>query len=90
MGQVESNQGGAKGESEKVLSELQTLRDEIRLKLHLAGAEAHEAWNKLEPQLTQLEHRVGEAAESTVNELRNKGTELKENLQKFYRSLHKS
>jgi hypothetical protein len=89
MSQINSNQDGSKGESETLVGELQTLRDEIRLKLHLAGAEAHDAWNKLEPQLTQLEHKVGEAAESTVNELRSAGSELKANFQKFYQSLHK-
>lgn len=94
MGQIESSEtkgeDGTKGESERVMGELQTLRDEIRLKLHLAGKEAHEAWNKLEPELTELEHKLGVAAENTVNELKSKGAELKANLQKFYKSLHKS
>ncbi len=37
---------------EEALSELETVTDEIRVKLHLAGMDANDAWNKtLEPRL---------------------------------------
>ena len=78
-----------KRESQKVVEELQTLRDEIRLKMHLAGAEGKDAWNKLEPQLSQFEQRVGQAADDSLEELRKAGTELKANFQKFYQSMRK-
>lgn len=79
-----------KRESQRVMSELQTLRDELRLKMHLASAEGKEAWNKLEPQLEQFEERVGHAADDALGELRNAGTELKASVQKLYQSLQKS
>jgi len=82
-----SIQDELKRESQKVVEELQTLRDEIRLKMHLAGAEGKEAWNKLEPQLTQFEHRVGQAAEDKLEELRHAGSELKANVLRFYQGL---
>ena len=36
------------------LSLLRTLRDEIRLDLHLAGMEAHEEWTRLEPCIAEV------------------------------------
>ena len=79
-----------KKESDAVVSELQSLRDEIRVKVHLASADGKEAWKKLEPQLAQFEERVGRAADDALGDLKNVGTELKANVQKFYQSLRKS
>ncbi len=40
------------------IEELQSLRDEIRVKLHLAGMEAKDAWAELEPRIERLEGQV--------------------------------
>jgi hypothetical protein len=90
MGQMKSIQDAVKGESEKLVTELQTLRDEIKMKLHLANAEGRDVWNRLEPQLHDFEHRVGQAADATVSELKNAGSELKTSLEKLYQSLKKA
>ena len=37
------------------LTELQTLRDEIRVRIHLAGVEVKSAWDHLEPQIAGVE-----------------------------------
>ena len=37
------------------LSELQTLRDELRLRLHLASKEAQQQWEQIEHRLVELE-----------------------------------
>jgi hypothetical protein len=39
----------------KDLEELARLRDEIRVKVHLAGLDAKSAWGELEPRLSELE-----------------------------------
>lgn len=39
------------------LSELQRLRDEVRLEIHLAGMEAKERWWALEPKVLDAEQR---------------------------------
>jgi len=82
-------QQGFKDESKKVVAELQTLRDEIRLKVHLAGAEGRDAWSKLEPQLDQFEQRLESTTEAAVDELRSAGTELKANFERLYERLRK-
>jgi hypothetical protein len=88
MGQ-KSIQDELKSESQKVVQELASLRDEIKLKLHLATEEGKEAWNKLEPQLAQFEQRFGQAKDEAIGELRKAGSDLKANLERFYQGLRK-
>ena len=52
-----------KKELEKNLNLLHTLRDEVRVRLHLAGMDLKEQWNKLEPHLEDAEKKAGEVTE---------------------------
>jgi hypothetical protein len=79
-----------KEESKKVLGDLQMLRDEIKVQLHLAEADARDAWDKLEPQLKQFEDKVEKATETALDELRSKGTELKSSFEGLVQRLRKS
>jgi hypothetical protein len=65
-------------ELKKTLDQLQMLRDEVRLQLHLAGLEAKERWNKLEPKLEEAEHRAAEATESSLDALKQTVGSLRE------------
>jgi hypothetical protein len=49
----------------KSLDLIRTLRDEVRLQLHLAGMEAKERWGSLEPRLEAVEKAAQEATESS-------------------------
>ena len=54
------------------INELRKLRDEIKVKVHLAGMDAKRAWNELEPKFTELEKRVaseGNAIKAATTEL---------------------
>jgi hypothetical protein len=44
---------------------IRSLRDEVRLKLHLASMDVKEEWRTLEPYLIEVERTVGEATEAT-------------------------
>jgi hypothetical protein len=72
-----------KEDLQKSLTHLKTLRDEVRVKLHLAGMDAKAEWNKLEPHLTDLERAAGEASEATVNGIK----EAVKKVKKFGESL---
>ena len=51
---------------ESGLQELRTLRDEIRVRLHLVGQEARDQWEKhLEPHIGRLEQQLKESGEDT-------------------------
>ena len=54
-----------RAELDKSLTQLRTLRDEVRVQLHLAGMDAKEKWNKLEPMLDAVEHKAHEASEAS-------------------------
>jgi uncharacterized protein with PIN domain len=54
-----------KQEVEKAVAQLRTMRDEIRLHLHLANLEAKEAWQKLEPSLGEIEQKMGQVTAET-------------------------
>jgi CBS domain-containing protein len=58
--------------SGSVLTELSQLRDELRVKLHLAGLEVRAQWESVEPKLLGLERTIeqqGEGALEQVGEL---------------------
>jgi hypothetical protein len=55
-----------KDEVDKNIERLQTLRDEVKLKLHLASLEAKTEWDeKLSPKLFEVEEAAKQATDST-------------------------
>jgi hypothetical protein len=54
-----------KAELQKGTELLKTLRDEIKLKLHLGGMEAKDQWAKLEPELWKVERAAQQATETS-------------------------
>jgi hypothetical protein len=59
-----------KDELKKSLSHLMALRDEVRVKLHLASMDVKAEWNKLEPHLGELERAAGGASDATVHAIK--------------------
>ncbi len=72
-----------KDEVKKGLEHLKTLRDEVRVRLHLAGMEAKDEWNKLEPHLFDVEQSAREATEASRRAI----VEAVERLKKLRESL---
>jgi hypothetical protein len=72
-----------KDELKKGLDHLQTLRDEVRVRLHLAGLDAKQEWDKLEPHLLDVERAAHEASEAS----RHAVTDAVERLKKLRSSL---
>ena len=56
---------------QKGLDMMRTLRDEVRLKVHLAEMDAKDEWNKLEPHLLDLEQSAKDLTEATKNAVTN-------------------
>jgi hypothetical protein len=60
--------GGApelKKELKRRLERLQTLRDEVRIRLHLGSLDLKDQWKRLEPQLGELEKKAEELTEAS-------------------------
>ena len=73
-----------KNELKKSLTTLQTLRDEVRVKLHLANMDLKDQWNKLDPYLADVEKKAEEATEASRNLIR----DAVKKLEQFRASLH--
>jgi hypothetical protein len=54
-----------KTELHKSLALLSTLRDEVRVTLHLAGMDAKDKWAKLEPELSKVERAAHDASDAS-------------------------
>jgi hypothetical protein len=72
-----------KSELQQGLTSLQTLRDEVRVRLHLAGMEAKDAWGKLEPTILDAEKLADDVSEASRNALH----EILQKLKDFRASL---
>lgn len=59
------------------LDDLTTLRDEVRLKVHLAGMEIKDEWRKLEPQIVEVEQAAAKVTEATREALHEAVAKLK-------------
>jgi DNA anti-recombination protein RmuC len=78
---AEEAQKTLKQELEETRADLRRSADEIRVKLHLAGMDAKDAWNDLQPRLAEFERRFDAKAEEVGEELKALGSEIKKRLQ---------
>jgi hypothetical protein len=81
---IQSTNADLKKDLHKGLADLRTLRDEVRVKLHLAGMEAKKEWDELEPQLAELERAAGDlgaAAQTAVSKAVSRLSKLRDSLQ---------
>ena len=86
---------GLKQDYQDLLQRLKTERDEIHVRMHLAGNEVRDEWQELEKRWDQLQlkgERVKEAAGDSADDvavaIRQLGDELKQGYQRIKRSLH--
>lgn len=77
---AEKTEKTLKEELQDTRNDLQQAADEIKLKLHLAGMDAKDAWNELEPKIAEFEQRFDEKAGEVGEELKALGAELKQRL----------
>lgn len=65
------------------------LADEIRVRLHLAGMEAKDAWSKIEPRVYEFEKKAEAARDRIGEDLNRVGSELEEQMKKLLGRLRK-
>jgi hypothetical protein len=73
-----------RSELEKSLQQLRTLRDEIRVRIHLGSLEAKDAWSALLPRLEEAERTaegaVTDTARAAVDEVISKLQDLRDRI----------
>ncbi len=71
------NNDGLRAKLGKSVSDIQMLRDEIRVRLHLASLEAKNQWSILEPRLLHFEQQVKGRVESAAMDLQKAAEDLR-------------
>lgn len=61
---------------------LRTLRDEVRVKLHLASLEAQQAWKTLDGETEKLAREIGKASRETIDAAVNSLRKLNDSIDK--------
>lgn len=72
-----------KQQMQKNLERLKTLRDEIRVDIHLAGMDAKDAWRELEPRFGDVQRFADDVSEVSRKAI----AELAEKFESFRKSL---
>ncbi|MGE0377510.1 MAG: hypothetical protein AB7I48_24095 [Planctomycetaceae bacterium] len=78
----------------ELISGLKQQRDELAVRMHLAGSEAKQEWNRLDDKVNQLAHRydplkhaVDETADDLWVSLKLLGEELRHGFERIRKSL---
>lgn len=69
-----------KQDLEDTRDDLRRTADEIKLKLHLAGMDAKDAWEDIQPRLADFERRFDAKADEVGEELKALGNDIKQRL----------
>jgi len=69
-----------KQDLEDTRDDLRRTADEIKVKLHLAGMDAKDAWDDIQPRLQDFERRFDSKAEEVGDELKALGNDIKQRL----------
>jgi tetrahydromethanopterin S-methyltransferase subunit G len=70
-----------KQDLEDTRNDLRRAADEIKVKLHLAGMDAKDAWEEIQPRLADFERRFDSKAGEVGEELKALGNDIKKRLQ---------
>lgn len=60
--------------------DIRALRDEVRLKLHLAGMDVKQEWENLEPQIDRALNSAAQLSSEVVGELKQRLNDLRKRL----------
>lgn len=69
-----------KQDLEDTRDDLKRMADEIKVKLHLAGMDAKDAWDEIQPRLEDFEQRFDAKADEVTEELKALGSDIKQRL----------
>ena len=69
-----------KQDLEDARNDLKRTADEIKVKLHLAGMDAKDAWDDLQPRIEEYERRFDSKADEVGEELKALGNDIKQRL----------
>ena len=89
----ETSMPESKERFQKELDELRRLRDELKLRIHLAKADAKDGWDKLEHQFHRLEakaRQISQASEEPLRDVRDAARLLIDEIRDGYRRIREA
>ena len=87
MADEEKQHGKVRAQMNDLVSEMQRMADEIRLKVHLGSMDAKDEWAEIEPKLADFEKEAERVVERTGDELKDLGADLKARFKKLKEDL---
>jgi CBS domain-containing protein len=82
-----------KAKIEKEIDELRRIRDELKVRMHLAKAEAKDRWDQLEHQFRRLEakgHQIAQASEEPLRDVKEAARLLVDEIREGYRRIREA
>ena len=82
-----------KARIQREIDELRRVRDELKLRIHLAKADAKDRWNELEHEFHSLEakgHQIAQASEEPLRDVREAARLLVDEIRDGYRRIRES
>ena len=67
-----------RSEMKETITQLQLLRDEAKVKIHLAGMDAKDAWDRLQPKLQEAERSAEHATTAALETVQQTAKKLRE------------
>jgi len=79
-----------KAKTQREIDELRRLRDELKVRIHLAKADAKDRWEELEHRFRRLEskgHQIAQASEEPLRDVRDAAKRLIDEIREGYRRI---
>ena len=78
---------------EREIDELRRVRDELKVRIHLAKADAKDRWDEVEHQFRRLEskgHQIAQASEEPLRDVREAARLLVDEIREGYRRIREA
>ena len=82
-----------KARTQREIDELRRMRDELKVRVHLAKAEAKDRWDELEKQFHRLEskgHQIAQASEEPLRDVKDAARVLVDEIREGYRRIREA
>ncbi len=76
-----------KAELQEMLDDIKKLRDELKVKVHLASLDVKDAWKKLEPRVDELQRQALDAGKKAADDVKASAVKLKESFESLRKKI---
>ena len=74
-------------ELQKMLEDVKKLRDELKVKVHLASMDVKDTWKKLEPRVEELQKQARDAGKKAADDVKASAAKLRESFESLKKKI---